>query len=162
MTEDTEFLNRIFLAYPRVTFTGACLVMYRMHDADKLTFGGTTSLQKQLNWARALNYMMENLQRHGRTLRSVTQFRVSYLMWRTQEQLQANDRAVYPEFNILEDAVALYPLVFYRMFHLITRAVTAVRMRTTGSPWPKSYRARELAISEQNLLRQAGLRLEGP
>ena len=159
MTEDTEFLNRVFLAVPKVAFTPECLVLYRVHDSNKLTQAGTSSSHKAVHWARAQRYMLENLRASGKSVSATTRFRIAHQAWRIRLQLSASGESAGNDES-LRDARGGYPDFAHSLFSLWMRLLTAVRARLWGARWPNSFRARIVRPQEIRLIEALGLRIE--
>ena len=159
-TEDAEFLNRILLAGPKVIFSGTCLVLYRIHDSSKLTFGGTTENHKQLHWARALAYMMDNASQRGVALRRSTQFHLAYQVWRVRAQMKPEERSSEWPFKPLDEAIARFPVLFYRVYAVWSRVLGAFRLRIARNPWTRPYRAFKLGPERIALIREAGFEFD--
>lgn len=157
MTEDTEYLNRIFVSEPKVAFTPSCMVVYRVHDDNKLTHSGTTDSHKTVHWARALNYMLGNLEIRGKALRPLTQLSMGLLGWRIESQLRTIGRAAPAPFERLHAAVRRFPSPVYRLFSLWQRVGAAIGRRLTGSAWPRSYGARPVSAEDLRMITAIGI-----
>jgi len=159
MTEDTEFVNRIFLGDPKAAFTESCLVLYRLH-ANKLTEGETSSVHKLVHWARALNYMVRNLDRSGRTIGAMTRFRLAHLIWLIQRELKRASPSSREPLIALDDAERRYPEFAYAAFSLWARVRGSLRVCLTGIHWPRQFRARRIGPKEVRLIQEAGVRFQ--
>jgi glycosyltransferase involved in cell wall biosynthesis len=141
-TEDTEYLNRIFMASPRVVFTPSCLLLYRLHDTNKLTGGGTTNLHKAAHLSRAWGYMAENVRTAASPVGPVTRFIFSYWahQW-TREQVRLSETPSRGGRNLLGSFGARASLAFW-LYGVWCRLGSAVRQRITGSHWPRVFQGR--------------------
>jgi glycosyltransferase involved in cell wall biosynthesis len=162
MTEDTEYLNRIFVSDPTVAFTPSCMVLYRVHDDNKLTHSGTTASHKAIHWARALNYMLENLETRRKALRLLTRLNVGLLGWRIQSQLRAIAGGGQEPFERLHAAVRRFPSPAYRLLSLWQRGRAAISRRLTGSAWPRSYGARPVSAEDLRMITAIGITIAPP
>lgn len=156
-TEDYEFLNRIFLAKPKVAFTPDCAVFYRLHDAGKLSGSGTTSPQKLEHLARAVGYIHANLGHETGALKSGTRFIFGWRAWQLWREMSATGGFSPERMEQTRQIFTGYPAVAFRAFGVWSRVATAVRGRLTGNTWLPPYRARRIGTHELDLMREAGL-----
>jgi glycosyltransferase involved in cell wall biosynthesis len=161
MTEDTEFLNRIFLADPKAAFTGDCLVLYRMHGRNKLTEAGTSHGQKMVNWARALDYMLRNLDRGRQPIAPATRFRLAHFVWRIHREVARGDAVSREAKERLEEMARRYPQAAFSLYSAWLRVAGPIRTRLTGTNWTPPFRPRRVGAPELRLIRETGVRL-GP
>jgi glycosyltransferase involved in cell wall biosynthesis len=161
LTDDTEFLNRLLCANPKVVFSDACLVFHRMHSGNKLSEEGTTHMQKMICWAQALDYMLCNLNSSRRPIEGATRFRLAHFAWRIHREVARGD-AVSPEAKQrLEQMARRYPRIAFSLYSAWLRVAGPVRTRLTGTNWTPPFRPRRLGAPELRLIREAGIRL-GP
>lgn len=160
MTEDTELLNRIFLADPKASFTGNCLVFYRHHGRHKLTEGGTTHAQKMVNWAQALDYILRNVDGSERSLAATTRFRFAHFVWRIHRAVRDEDVISAPAKERLASVARRYPYLAFMAFSAWLRVAGPVRTRLTGTNWPPPFRPRRIGPADLRLIHEAGIRLE--
>jgi len=160
MTEDTEFLNRIFLAGPKAAYTRECLVFYRHHGRHKLTEGGTSHAQKMVNWAQALDYMLRNLDHSERTLAGTTRFRLSHFVWRICREIRGGNAVSSEAKERLERVARRYPHWLFALFSAWLRVAGPIRTRLTGTNWTPPFRPRRIQPADLRLIREAGIHFE--
>ena len=159
-TEDTEFLNRVFIAGPKTVFTPNCIVFYRLHDSGKLSGSGTTTPKKLDQWSRALIYISTNLQEIQRPVSIVTRFFFAYRAWRLWREMAALNTFQSEQLQQIRELCDDFPALAYHIFSAAHRIFSALRVRLTGSSWTRPYRAGRAGPDEMLWLRQAGLVLD--
>jgi glycosyltransferase involved in cell wall biosynthesis len=156
--EDGEYLVRILLEQPRITFTPDSLVLYRLHDTGKLTEKGSSSDRKLADRARVLPWIATMLRQRGTRLGFATRRDLATIAWRLWHELKEANRLRESVGQEVYRLWCAWPAVVLQANALASRVGTHIRWRMTGARWPHSYQSCPPQPVHRELVSQLGFR----
>jgi glycosyltransferase involved in cell wall biosynthesis len=160
-SEDSEFFFRLLTNSPRVEFTNRALMLYRLHNFNKITQDeGVSQGRRIIDWARCLWYMIERIKSNGLKMDFLTR---SIFLAGVQKHLRHLEKVPDAPRDLAGDlsAYALQlPAVWLSVIENWQRVREQVRLRTRGSRWMPGYQAGPLTDPQRELIRQLGLEVK--
>ena len=157
-SEDTEFFFRMLTASPRVAFTDAALMLYRLHDVNKITQDeGTSRSRRVLDWARCLHCMMERGEETGLKIDPAT--RAIFLAGIRKHLRFMPADAPKDLVGKLSARVAGLPGWRLTTVEKGLRLTEQIRLRSRGSRWLPAYQAGALTEKQRGLISALGFEI---
>lgn len=154
-SEDTEFFFRLLTAAPRVVFTDETLMLYRLHNVNKITQDeGTSRHRRVVDWARCLNLMAERSEQVA--LPVDTRTRAIFLAGIRKHLRFMPADAPKDLVEKLSARIASMPGWRLALEESCLRFSEQIRLRLQGSRWMPAYQAGPLTEKQRKLILQAG------
>jgi glycosyltransferase involved in cell wall biosynthesis len=153
-SEDTEFFFRMLTDFPRVTFVGNALALYRLHNVNKITQDEGVSRDRRANdWSRCLHLMVERCQSTDLEVDFLTR---SIFASGIRKHLHYFQNKPGEMIDELLDYTRRLPDVWLSAIETWLRVREQFRLRVRGSRWMPGYQAGPLTGSQETLIRQLG------
>lgn len=157
-SEDAEFFFRILTNSPRTSFTADALMLYRLHDANKITQDEGVSRVRRVNdWALCLRFMIERANSCGLKIDFLTRSIFLVGVRKHLRCMQTGSGASKDLADFLSNYVRQMPAVWLSAVESALRLAEQLRLRGSGSRWMPAYQAGPLTQSQEKLIRQVGL-----
>lgn len=157
-SEDTEFFFRLLTSNPKVVFTDETLMLYRLHNVNKITQDeGTSRHRRVLDWARCLICMIERSAETGLKLDATT--RAIFLAGVRKHLRFMPAEAPADLLEKLMRETAQLPGWWLAAIENWQRGSEQFRLRLRGSRWMPAYQAGPLTEKQRGLIAQAGFTL---
>jgi glycosyltransferase involved in cell wall biosynthesis len=154
-SEDTEYFFRLLTSSPRIAFTDETLMLYRLHNVNKITQDeGTSRNRRALDWARCLNYMIERSEEAGLQIDSAT--RAIFLAGIRKHLRFMPADAPAELLEKLSRQTSQMPGWRLAVVETWLRLSEQLRLRLHGSRWMPAYQAGPLTEQQRNLIAQMG------
>ncbi|MDA7936194.1 glycosyltransferase family 2 protein, partial [bacterium] len=161
--EDAEYLFRLMLQGPVITFTNEGFIVYRYHEADRLSEAGVSTPRKRRDAVLFLECMGESLAASGLDPRTHQHY--LFLLRRLKAERELGD--CLKESEDSGDPVALPARTGLRPLPITTRArikLAETRQRfldrrtrqETGFPWPAFFGTCEFSSSHRKQIEELG------
>jgi glycosyltransferase involved in cell wall biosynthesis len=154
-SEDTEFFFRLLTSSPRVVFTDETLMLYRLHNVNKITQDeGISRSRRVVDWARCLNFMAERSEEVSLKLDLTTR---SIFLAGVRKHLRFMPTDAPKDLvGKISGQVAQLPSWQLSLTENWQRFSEQLRLRLQGSRWMPAYQAGPLTEKQRNLIQQAG------
>ena len=157
-SEDTEFFFRLLTAEPRVVFTDETLMLYRLHNVNKITQDeGISRHRRAVDWARCLVLMAERAAQTHLDMDSTT--RAIFLAGIRKHLRFMPADAPADLVKKLSELTTVLPAWRLGWTENTQRFAEQVRRRIQGSRWMPAYQAGPLTQKQRELILQAGFTL---
>lgn len=154
-SEDTELFFRLLTSNPKVAFTDETLMLYRLHNVNKITQDeGTSRHRRVLDWARCLNCMIERSAETGLKIDAAT--RAIFLAGIRKHLRFMPADAPKDLVEKLSAQIASMPGWRLAWTENQLRFAEQFRLRLQGSRWMPAYQAGPLTGKQRALIAQAG------
>lgn len=159
-SEDSEFFFRLLTNSPTVEFTNRALMIYRLHNVNKITQDeGVSQGRRVVDWAQCLRYMIEQCQSSGLKMDFLTR---SIFISGVQKNLRYLDKLPDASRDLgayLSNYVLQLPAVWLSFVENWLRMREQIRLRTRGSRWMPGYQAGPLTDAQRDLIGQLGFQI---
>ena len=160
LAEDLEYFTRILLKDPKIVFSEESLMLYRLHEINKLTESGTDDQKKILDRARHLAMAQQHCRKYHPTKNPTSNWRFRLKAWRCLEDLRQSGASLEEVQRELEKAlVPGIPCAAYRLGETVIRLSGGMRQRINGSRWGRSYQPGKVARQHIRLIEELGFTL---
>jgi glycosyltransferase involved in cell wall biosynthesis len=160
-SEDTELFFRLLTSSPQIAFTAEALMLYRLHDANKITQDeGTSRARRVIDWAQCLRYMIERYESCGLKIDLMTR---SIFLSATRKHLRylpKTPEAPVELVDYLSKHLAQMPAIWLAAVEGWLRFTEQIRLRSHGSRWMPAYQAGKLTEKQRGLIRELGFEIE--
>ncbi len=160
-SEDTELFFRALTSSPRVAFAGDALMLYRLHNLNKITQNeGASQARRVVDWARCLRLMIERAESCGLKKDFFTR---SIFLSAVRKHLRFLRNTPDAPAD-LKDDLAEYsgqmPAAWLAAIESWLRLTEQFRLRVRGSRWLPAYQAGSLSEKQRTLVRQLGFEVQ--
>lgn len=159
-SEDSEFFFRLLANAPTAEFTNRALMLYRLHNVNKITQDeGVSQGRRVVDWARCLWCMIEQNQTNGVKMDFLTR---SIFVAGVQKHLRHLEKVPDAPRELaayLSDYALQLPAVWLSFIENWLRMREQIRLRTRGSRWLPGYQAGPLTDHQRELIGQLGFQL---
>lgn len=154
-SEDTEFFFRLLTSSPRVAFTDETLMLYRLHNVNKITQDeGTSRNRRAVDWAHCLLAMIERGVEAGLKPDSATNAIFLAGIRKHLRFLPADaPKDLREKLSRHIEHVPGWRLTLVENWLRISEQL---RLRLYGSRWVPAYQAGALTEKQRGLIQQAG------
>jgi glycosyltransferase involved in cell wall biosynthesis len=159
-SEDAEFFFRILTSSPRVAFADGALMLYRLHDTNKITQDeGMSQTRRAIDWARCLRYVIQRCENCGLKLDLMTRSIFLSGIRKHLCYLQTPD-APKELADYLSKHTAQMPGVWLAAVEWWLRLSEQIRLHTRGSRWMPAYQAGAATENQLRLIHELGFEVK--
>lgn len=160
LAEDLEYFTRILLKDPKIVFSEKSLMLYRLHEINKLTESGTDDQKKILDRARHLAMALRHCRAGLAKKNPTSAWRFRLKAWRCLEDLRLSGESIEEVQKELEMALLPgVPFAAYRFGETLIRLSGGMRQRLNGSRWARPYQPAKIANQQIQLIEELGFTL---
>ena len=156
-SEDTEYFFRLLTSFPRVAFSSDALMIYRLHEANKITQDeGTSRARRIIDWARCLRCMVQRSETTGLKIDAGTR---QLLLAGIQKHLRYLEAVAEPPAELVEflrEETARKPAAWLQLVEFYARLAERVRLNLRGARWMPAYRSARLTDAQARLIEELG------
>lgn len=150
-SEDSEFLFRMLKSRPQCVYVPDALVLYRVHPAGQITFGGMSEVRRKRDWLKYTEIVARELE-----LGNIVSSRLDRLFWEATVWKAQRELLQLGEGVRDEKSYGFAKATGVRLLVEASRVRAGLRSRIAGTRMPPWYKVSRLTESQEFRIRELG------